>query len=252
MASLLTTFATMSFSSGRLIALRKERGLTQQGLADAVGIHVQQIKRYEAGSSEPSAEALRKLARTFSVSTDQLLFEEGERTPSDDLALQFEAVRQLSDEERAVIKEVVESLIIKYQTRRSDSPDLPHQRRRRPARQRKGRRRSASKEARAMSATNTHSPLTTTNSSKELFMVRPIIKHVRRQSKSRSLSKCRCRAHPNSQAGRTSRSSLGCRSPTRCSDTSASCPVSASTFPLTTSSGTSSSGRRSIDHRFND
>ena len=120
MASLLTTFATMSFSA-RLIALRKERGLTQQGLADAVGIHVQQIKRYEAGSSEPSAEALRKLARTFSVSTDQLLFEEGERTPSDDLALQFEAVRQLSDEERAVIKEVVESLIIKYQTRRWDS-----------------------------------------------------------------------------------------------------------------------------------
>jgi len=41
-----------------------------------------------------------------------------ERLPSDDLALQFEAVQQLSDDERAVIREVVESLIIKYQTRR--------------------------------------------------------------------------------------------------------------------------------------
>jgi hypothetical protein len=41
--------------------------------------------------------------------------------PSDDLALQFEAVQQLSDDERAVIREVVESLIIKYQTRRWDS-----------------------------------------------------------------------------------------------------------------------------------
>ena len=46
---------------------------------------------------------------------------EGERAPSDDLALQFEAVQQLSDEERAVIREVVESLIIKYQSRRWDS-----------------------------------------------------------------------------------------------------------------------------------
>src|SRR5579863_5657849 len=117
MASLHIEFATMSFSA-RLISLRKDRGLTQQGLADATGIHVQQIKRYEAGSSEPSAEALRKIARTFAISTDWLLFEEGERAPSDDLALQFEAVQQLSDDERAVIKEVVDSLIIKYQTRR--------------------------------------------------------------------------------------------------------------------------------------
>lgn len=83
--------------------------------------YIQQIKRYVAGSSEPSAEALRKIARIFAISTDWLLFEEGERAPSDDLALQFEAVQQLSDEERAVIREVVESLIIKYRSRRWDS-----------------------------------------------------------------------------------------------------------------------------------
>jgi transcriptional regulator with XRE-family HTH domain len=84
-----------------------------------------QIKRYEAGSSEPSAEALRKIARTFAISTDWLLFEEGERAPADDLALQFEAVQQLSDDERAVIREVVKSLIIKYQSRRWDSARPP-------------------------------------------------------------------------------------------------------------------------------
>jgi transcriptional regulator with XRE-family HTH domain len=123
MASLHIEFATMSFSA-RLISLRRDKGLTQQGLADASGIHVQQIKRYEAGSSEPSAEALRKIARTFAISTDWLLFEEGERAPSDDLALQFEAISQLSDGERSIIKEVIESLIIKYQTRRWDSARL--------------------------------------------------------------------------------------------------------------------------------
>ncbi|AOZ08501.1 helix-turn-helix domain-containing protein [Cupriavidus malaysiensis] len=117
MALLSMELASMSLSA-RLISLRKARALTQQGLAGAIGIHVQQIKRYEAGSSEPSAEVLRKIARTFAISTDWLLFEEGERAPSDDLVSQFEAVSQLSDDERAIVKEVIDSLVIKYQTRR--------------------------------------------------------------------------------------------------------------------------------------
>lgn len=125
MASFPSEFALMSFSA-RLISLRKDRGLTQQGLADAIGIHIQQVKRYEAGSSEPSAEALRKIGRTFAISTDWLLFEQGERAPSDDLALQFEAVSQLSDHERAIVKEVIDSLIFKYQTRRRDSAKQRH------------------------------------------------------------------------------------------------------------------------------
>ncbi|QLI83201.1 helix-turn-helix transcriptional regulator [Chitinibacter fontanus] len=109
-------FACMSFSA-RLIALRKEKGLTQQGLADATHIHVQQIKRYEAGTSEPSAEALRKIARAFSISTDWLLFEDGERGPSDDLRLQFEAVSHMPEEERHIVKALLEGMILKYQTK---------------------------------------------------------------------------------------------------------------------------------------
>jgi transcriptional regulator with XRE-family HTH domain len=85
---------------------------------ESTGIHVQQINRYEAGCSEPSAEALRKIARTFAISTDWLLFEDGECALSGDLALQFKAAQLFSDEERAVIREVVDSLIMKYQSRR--------------------------------------------------------------------------------------------------------------------------------------
>ena len=33
----------------RLTALRKQRGLTQQALADDIELHVNQIKRYETG-----------------------------------------------------------------------------------------------------------------------------------------------------------------------------------------------------------
>jgi len=107
----------MSFG-GRLIGLRRERNLTQQAFADATGIHVQQIKRYEAGTSQPSAEALRKIARCFGVTTDWLLFEETERGPDDDLRLQFEAMRQLSPEEKRVARAVLEGLLLKHAAQR--------------------------------------------------------------------------------------------------------------------------------------
>ena len=75
--------------------------VTEQSLADAAGIHVQQIKRYEAGSSQPTAEALKKLALSLRVATDALLFEENERGPDEALKLQFEATRQDAEEGEA-------------------------------------------------------------------------------------------------------------------------------------------------------
>ena len=105
----------------RLIALRKERGLSQQAMADAIGIHANSWKKYETDQTQPSLEVLKKIAVTLNVSTDFLLFEEHERGPRDDLMLQFEAVGQLPPTEQSVVKEVLESLIIKYQTRRWDS-----------------------------------------------------------------------------------------------------------------------------------
>lgn len=104
----------------QLAALRKQRTMTQQALADAVGCHVTMVRRYEAGETQPTLEVIRNMARALSVSADTLVFEQGERNPVDDLRLQFEAVSQLPAEEQSVVKEVLESLIIKYQTRRWD------------------------------------------------------------------------------------------------------------------------------------
>lgn len=120
MAPAITVFLTMSLPA-RLIALRKERGLTQQQMADSIGIHVNSLKKYESGQAQPSLDVLKKIALAVNVSTDFLLFEEHERGPSDELALQFEAVSQLPDEEQRVVMEVLESLIIKYQARRWDT-----------------------------------------------------------------------------------------------------------------------------------
>jgi len=105
----------------RLIALRKERGLSQQAMAEAVGIHANSWKKYETGQTQPSLEVLKKIAMALHVSTDFLLFEEHERGPHDDLVLQFEAVSQLPPQEQTVIKDVLESLVVKYQNRRWDA-----------------------------------------------------------------------------------------------------------------------------------
>ena len=69
----------------------------------------------------PSLDALKKIATTLHVSTDFLLFDEHERGPDGELALQFEAISQLPENEQAIVREVLESLIIKYQSRRWDS-----------------------------------------------------------------------------------------------------------------------------------
>lgn len=112
-----TDLLTMSFAQ-RTIALRRERGLTQQAFAEATGIHVQQIKRYEAGTSQPGADALKKIAKCFGVTTDWLLFEDSERGPDEDLRLQFEAMGQLSPQEKNVARAVLEGLLLKHAAHR--------------------------------------------------------------------------------------------------------------------------------------
>ena len=119
---LLLQWHTMSFGL-RMIALRRERGLTQQGFADATGIHVQQIKRYEAGTSQPSADALKKIAKCFGVTTDWLLFEDAERGPDEDLRLQFEAMSQLTPDEKDVARAVLEGLLLKHVAHQWVGPD---------------------------------------------------------------------------------------------------------------------------------
>jgi transcriptional regulator with XRE-family HTH domain len=107
----------MSFSD-RLATIRKKRKMTQQQMADAIGIHVSQIKRYESGDTQPSLEVLRKIALALNVSADLLLFDQQERGPDDELRLQFEAITRFTPEEKKIAKAVLESLILKHDANR--------------------------------------------------------------------------------------------------------------------------------------
>jgi transcriptional regulator with XRE-family HTH domain len=108
-------FLPMHFPT-RLIQLRKAADLTQQTLADTASVHVNQIRHYEAGTAQPTLEALIRLAQALHVSLDDLVFAEGERGPSDDLRLRFEAVSHMPEAEKSVIKALLDGMILKYQT----------------------------------------------------------------------------------------------------------------------------------------
>jgi transcriptional regulator with XRE-family HTH domain len=110
----LMTLLTMDFPE-RLASLRRERRMTQQQLADETEVHVSQIKRYEAGSSQPTIDVLKKLAVALSVSADLLLFDKDERGPSGDLRLQFEAVERLSEEDQRTIASLIDAYLKKGQ-----------------------------------------------------------------------------------------------------------------------------------------
>ena len=110
-------FASMAFPT-RLAKLRKDKGLTQQGLAELVGLHQAQIHRYESGSSEPSMSALKRLALALGITTDELVFEEEERGPAEEFRLQFAALSEFSEDEKKTAKELLDSLILKHQAKR--------------------------------------------------------------------------------------------------------------------------------------
>ena len=106
--------------AARLITLRKDMKITQQQMADLMGIHVNSVKKYETRQAQPSLDVLKKIAIALHVTTDSLLFEEHEREPQGDFALQLEAINDMPPDEQMVVREVLESQIIKSQSRRWD------------------------------------------------------------------------------------------------------------------------------------
>jgi len=118
MAVLINWFLPMNFST-RLAQIRKSQGLTQQGLSDASGVHINQIRRYESDSAQPTLEGLIKLAKALHVSLDELVFNDDSREPSGSkMKLLFEAVERLREDEQTIIQELLEGMIVKYEARR--------------------------------------------------------------------------------------------------------------------------------------
>lgn len=62
-----------------LRALRIARGMSQQQLADAIGVTQQAIHQYETDKVEPDIENLKRIAATLDVSIDHLVGTENKK-----------------------------------------------------------------------------------------------------------------------------------------------------------------------------
>ena len=118
MSNLINWILDVDFSE-KLLYLRTKKGLTQQQLSELVGVKVLQIRRYETNQSQPTLGVIKKLAIALNVTADELIFDSNERDPSDDLKLQFEALKNFTDDEKHTAREVLESLILKHNARRA-------------------------------------------------------------------------------------------------------------------------------------
>jgi hypothetical protein len=63
-------------------------------------------------------DVLRNIAIALSVSADVLLFDQDERGPDEDFRLRFEALMRLDPDERLVIKELIDGMLLKHEARR--------------------------------------------------------------------------------------------------------------------------------------
>ena len=104
----------MSAFPQQLLKFRKALSLTQQALADKIGINVSQLKRYEYGDAQPTLEVIKKMAIALNVTSDNLIFGDTERTPVDELRLQFEALKEFTPQEMEVAKKVIQGLILQH------------------------------------------------------------------------------------------------------------------------------------------
>ena len=83
-----------------ILELRKERGLSQKSVADAVGISQSTIAKIEINRNEATASTIRKLADFFGVSADYLLGRSDEYLGAVPV---LPTAPQLSAEEREII-----------------------------------------------------------------------------------------------------------------------------------------------------
>lgn len=66
--------------SGRLQELRKRNGLSQEKLADALGVSRQAVSKWESGQTTPDLDKIIQLSSIFHVSTDYLILGKEEIT----------------------------------------------------------------------------------------------------------------------------------------------------------------------------
>jgi transcriptional regulator with XRE-family HTH domain len=98
----------------RIAELRKEQSLSQQALADELGIAQQTFAHYEVGRARMPVSLLPQLARIFGVGVDELLGLRngtGKRGPAPKFQKQLERIGQLPRAKQRVVIEMLDGVL---------------------------------------------------------------------------------------------------------------------------------------------
>jgi transcriptional regulator with XRE-family HTH domain len=99
----------------RVAELRKEQGITQQQLAELLGVSQQSVAAYEVGRLRIAVSMLPRLAKNLGVSVEALIGEEiqpaARRGPTPKLAQQMERISRLPRTKQRFVMDVIESVL---------------------------------------------------------------------------------------------------------------------------------------------
>ncbi|MFP1951058.1 helix-turn-helix domain-containing protein [Lonsdalea quercina] len=109
----------------RITALRKEAGLTQVQLAQALNVSQQAVQSWEAGRRRIQISVLPAVARLLSVSLEDLLGGTPDRTPckrgpASRLEQQIQVISQLPRSRQKLVSEMLDAVITQAQQAGTD------------------------------------------------------------------------------------------------------------------------------------
>jgi transcriptional regulator with XRE-family HTH domain len=106
----------------RLNQLRLRKGQSLQDVADAIGVSKTHIWELEKGRSDnPSLEMLTKLANHFGVTIRSLVGEDPESSEDEKLAMMFRQAGELGPNDRAVLEDMIRSMVARNQKRGAEN-----------------------------------------------------------------------------------------------------------------------------------
>ena len=101
--------------------IRTEKNISQQELADMIGIHSTHVSRYERNMAQPSIEIAKKMAEALNVTVDTLIYgpteEKAKNNLKDiDLLNMFTKVQQLDKADLTAVKSLLKAYIFQKET----------------------------------------------------------------------------------------------------------------------------------------
>jgi len=94
--------------SDKIAILRKEKGLSQEALAEKLGVSRQSVSKWESGAALPDTDKIIAMSELFGVSTDYILKADEYETPAEDVSESAEEITPPSDgKKKKPVKKII-------------------------------------------------------------------------------------------------------------------------------------------------